>query len=274
MTLEDLALALDWAAAEGWNPGLTDAACFHAADPEGFLIAEIGGEPIGCVSAVRYPGGFGFLGFYIVRPAFRGSGHGMALWRAAMARLQPGAVGLDGVVAQQANYRKSGFALAHRNIRYGAAVPVPPQVAASSHLVPASDVPFERLAAFDRRYFPAPRGAFLRAWISAPGHVARAVMGPGGLQGYAVLRPCRQGAKIGPLFAATPEAARSLLAAMLRAAPSGPVFLDLPEPNADAIAMAEEAGMEPVFETARMYAGQAPELPFAQTYGITSFELG
>jgi hypothetical protein len=38
--------------------------------------------------------------------------------------------------------------------------------------------------------------------------------------------------------------------------------------------MAQEAGMAPVFETARMYAGPAPDLPLAQIYGITSFELG
>ena len=43
--------------------------------------------------------------------------------------------GLDGVVAQQANYRKSGFALAYANIRYGgtiAASPAPPTRPTSS----------------------------------------------------------------------------------------------------------------------------------------------
>jgi GNAT superfamily N-acetyltransferase len=272
--LADLPLALDWAAAEGWNPGLADAACFHAADPEGFLLAELDGEPIGCVSAVRYGGGFGFLGFYIVRPGFRGQGHGMALWRAAMARLAPGTVGLDGVVAQQGNYARSGFALAHRNIRYGAAAPRPPAPADGPAILPAAALPFDDLAAFDRRFFPAPRAAFLRAWLAAPGHVARVATGPGGIEGLGVLRPCREGAKIGPLFATTPAAARALLAALLDAAPAGPVFLDLPEPNADAIAMAEAAGMAPAFETARMYAGAAPVLPLGQVYGITSFELG
>ena len=39
MTETDLGLALDWAAAEGWNPGLHDAHCFYAADPEGFCSA-------------------------------------------------------------------------------------------------------------------------------------------------------------------------------------------------------------------------------------------
>ncbi|MBR0680302.1 GNAT family N-acetyltransferase [Roseomonas eburnea] len=274
MRREELGLALDWAAAEGWNPGLADAACFFAADPGGFLIAEAAGKPVGCVSAVRYGEAFGFLGFYIVRPGHRGRGHGLALWHAAMARLQPGTVGLDGVVAQQANYRRSGFELLHRNIRYGAAAPRAPRIAGALEAVDAADLPFEAIQAFDRRFFPAAREAFLRAWLAAPGHVARAVPGPDGLCGYAVLRPCREGSKIGPLFAEGPATARALFAALLAAARPGPVFLDLPEPNADAVAMAVEAGMSPAFETARMYAGPPPGLPIEGIYGITSFELG
>ncbi|MBR0671922.1 GNAT family N-acetyltransferase [Roseomonas soli] len=274
MRREDLPLALDWAAAEGWNPGLADADCFFAADPEGFLIAEAAGEPVGCVSAVRYDDGFGFLGFYIVRPEFRGRGCGLALWQAAMRRLQPGVVGLDGVVAQQENYRRSGFALLHRNIRYGAVAPRAPRIPDAPRVVDAAALPFAALAAFDRAHFPAPREAFLRAWLTAPGHVARAVQGPDGLRGYAVLRPCREGSKIGPLFAGDGAIARALLASLVEAAPPGPVFLDLPEPNADAVAMAVAAGMAPAFETARMYAGPAPGLPLGRIYGITSFELG
>lgn len=274
MRAAELPLALDWAAAEGWNPGLADGACFLAADPGGFLIAELAGEPVGCVSAVRYGGAFGFLGFYIVRPGFRGQGHGLALWRAAMARLRPAVVGLDGVVAQQANYRRSGFDLLHRNIRFGAASPHAPRRADAPAVLPTGEADLPAIAAFDRRFFPAPRAAFLRAWVSAPGHVARIVPGPDGLRGFAVLRPCREGSKIGPLFAEDPAVARALFADLLAAAPPGPVFLDLPEPNADALAMAHEAGMTPAFETARMYAGTAPALPLHHVYGITSFELG
>jgi hypothetical protein len=140
--------------------------------------------------------------------------------------------------------------------------------------IEATALNFDQVAAFDRRFFPGPRDAFLREWLTAPGHIALVLLGADGVQALGVLRPCREGSKIGPLFAETPEAARRVFSALLARAPAGPVFLDVPEPNSAAINMAQEAGMAPVFETARMYAGPAPDLPLAQIYGITSFELG
>mgnify|MGYP003678387446 FL=1 len=101
MTRADLDLAVAWAAAEGWNPGLHDAEAFFATDPEGFLIGELDGAPVSCVSAVRYPENFAFLGFYIVRPAHRGKGLGIAIWKAAMRRLEGYNIGLDGVLDQR-----------------------------------------------------------------------------------------------------------------------------------------------------------------------------
>ena len=52
MTRPELDLGLDWAAAEGWNPGLHDADSFHAADPGGFLVGLVDNEPVGMISAV------------------------------------------------------------------------------------------------------------------------------------------------------------------------------------------------------------------------------
>src|SRR4030095_16247595 len=120
MRREELAFAIDLAAREGWNPGLHDAECFFSADPGGFLIGELAHEPIGCISAVSYERRYGFVGLYIVRPEFRGRGYGLRLWQAAIARLAGHNIGLDGVVAQQKNYAKSGFRLAYRNVRYRA----------------------------------------------------------------------------------------------------------------------------------------------------------
>ncbi len=97
------ACAVDWAAAEGWNPGLDDLAAFRAADPDGLILGRVGGRPVASISAVRYGERFGFLGFYIVVPEAWGAGHGLAVWQAAMARFGDRIVGLDGVVAQQDN---------------------------------------------------------------------------------------------------------------------------------------------------------------------------
>ena len=118
MRHDEFPFAIDLASREGWNPGIHDAECFFAADPSGFLIGELLGEPVGCISAVSYAGRYGFVGLYIVRPGFRGRGYGMRLWESAMARLRGHNVGLDGVVAQQGNYARSGFRFAYRNVRY------------------------------------------------------------------------------------------------------------------------------------------------------------
>jgi hypothetical protein len=58
MSRREVDLAIDWAAAEGWNPGWHDADCFHAADPNGFLLGLLGNEPIATISAVRYGASF------------------------------------------------------------------------------------------------------------------------------------------------------------------------------------------------------------------------
>src|ERR687897_410610 len=109
MRPDEIPIAVDWAAAEGWNPGLADAACFAAADPQGFFIGEFEGAPAATVSCVNYGADFAFLGFYIVRKDLRGRGFGLRLWDAAIAHAGSRVIGLDGVVAQQQNYRKSGF---------------------------------------------------------------------------------------------------------------------------------------------------------------------
>ncbi len=88
------------------------------------------------------------------------------------------------------------------------------------------------------------------------------------------MRECRAGYKIGPLFADTPEVAERLFAALTSRLHGAPVFLDVPEPNAEAVALAERHGLAPVFETARMYRGHAPVEHLDRTFGITTFELG
>jgi GNAT superfamily N-acetyltransferase len=276
MRREELDTLVGWAADEGWNPGLDDAAVFWATDPEAFVAAELGGELVGGGSIVSYGGRYGFMGFFIMRPDHRGQGLGDVLWnerkRRLLARLEPGApIGMDGVFNMQAYYARGGFRFICRDLRFeGHGAKTTP----TAETVALRDVPFDEIDAYDRLHFPAPRSRFLRDWIDRPGgHALGAVRG-GALRGYAVMRPCRTGHKIGPLFAADAEVAEQLYAALSSHAPGEPIFLDVPEINRDAVALAERYGMKEVFGCARMVLGQAPRLPDDEIFGVTTFELG
>lgn len=274
---QEIDTALDWAAAEGWNPGIYDATCFQSADPQGFLGGFIGDELIATISAVKYGQNFGFIGFYIVKAEYRGRGYGLKLWNAALASLGNRLVGLDGVFAQQENYRQSGFSLAYSNVRYQGIAQIHNK--ADHAVVHLSEIPFAELAEYDQRHFSEQRAAFLKPWIKQPGTVALAITGnnqPNGpdLTGYGVIRPCREGYKIGPLFADNAALAERLFMQLQSAAADKPVFLDVPSVNAAGIALAQAHNMTPVFQTARMYKNGMLELPVANIFGVTSFELG
>lgn len=271
MRPEEIAIAIDWAAAEGWNPGYGDAGCFAAVDLEGFLIGEIDGVPAAAISSVNYDERFAFLGFYIVRQALRGRGYGLRIWNAAIAHAGRRVIGLDGVVSQQANYAKSGFELAYANVRYGGAARLD---APSGDVVDLKDLPFSAVEADDATVFPARRSAFLRAWIDAPGHHGRALARDGRLAAWGLIRPCRTGLKIGPLVADDRPAAEAVLAALLAQSGGEEVFLDVPAVNREAVAMAQDLGLAPVFETARMYTGPIAPLRLERLFGVTTFELG
>jgi hypothetical protein len=270
---DDVQRMAGWAADEGWNPGNTDFHAFFAADPAGFLMGRLDGEPVTAISVVKYGEALGFLGFYIARPAARGKGYGLHTWQAGMKRLAGRNVGLDGVVAQQHNYRKSGFRLAWNNVRQEGPPPDtgPP---AGVCLIDGRSVPFDKLATYDRRFFAATRDAFLASWISLPERASMVAVRDGELVGLAVMRAARAARRVGPLYAESPDVAAALVAALARKTGAATVAVDTPDMNKPALALAERCGWKASFETARMYTGANPEVDTAGLYGVTSFELG
>jgi hypothetical protein len=61
---------------------------------------------------------------------------------------------------------------------------------------------------------------------------------------------------------------------LLAATDVGEIFLDIPSLNRDAIALAQDLRLGPVFETARMYTGRIPPLRLERVFGVTTLELG
>ena len=273
MTRAELDIAIEWAAKEGWNPGIDDASCFYSADSKGFFIGLLDGEPIATISAIKYGQSFGFIGFYIVKPEYRGQGYGFQLWNTALKYLEGRNIGLDGVVAQQDNYKKNHFKLAYRNRRY--------EGRANNHnfdnseIVELASLPFEIIRSYDQDFFPEERTEFLKYWINQVNCSALGILKNGKLVGYGVIRQCYSGYKLAPLFADSPEYADNLLAALQSTLKCKELFyIDIPEVNQAAIKLAESYNMNMVFETARMYTRKAPNSSLNRLFGVTSFELG
>lgn len=276
MQRKELDELVEWAALEGWNPGLSDADLFWAYDPQAFIAAEIDGQLIGGGSIVSYEGLYGFMGFFIIRIDQRGKGLGNRLWHARLQQLQQrlvasASIGMDGVFDMQAYYAKGGFSFAGRDLRFEGVgrIAIKP-----AEVVNLGEVSFADIDAYDRAHFPAPRTQFLKRWISQPGSHAMGVVRKRQLCGFGVLRPCRSGHKIGPLFANDARAANDLFVALVSNVPGESVFLDVPENNAAGLDLASRHAMNEVFGCAKMYFGAAPKLPDQEIFGVTTFEFG
>ena len=84
MQPEDLDFAAACTAAEGWRTQTrAEFEGFYAHDPEGCLIAEAAGTPVGICVGTSYggppSGGYGFIGELIVVPEARGRDTGRLL---------------------------------------------------------------------------------------------------------------------------------------------------------------------------------------------------
>jgi GNAT superfamily N-acetyltransferase len=269
---DEIKTMAEWAAQEGWNSGKNDATVYPLADPNGFFVGYIENEMAACISAVKYQN-FGFVGFYMVKPEFRGQGYGWQIWQHGMQYLNGCNVALDGVVEQQHNYRKSGFKLAHNNIRY--------QWHHQQHKahqiqsLEANRWPMPSIQNYLKDFFPADRSDFNEAWQNQDNASAYLLVEQDNIVAYGVIRSCQQGYKIGPLFANTPQNAEIILNDLTSTVEDmSLIYLDITDRNKAVLPLLDARNAEQVFETARMYTGDEPDINIEHTYGITSFEIG
>lgn len=265
----ELARVLDWAAAEGWNPGLDDAPAFFAADPQGFFVAVEDGVPVAAISVVNHDEQFAFLGLYIVQPEFRGKGIGLRLWQHALEHAGSRTVGLDGVAEQQENYAASGFVHAGGTTRYVGELQ---SVACEGiGLVQPEDIP--RLVEAEQSASGCRKNAYLSAWFHETANRKTLLLRNSGPRpAFCTVRKCREGAKIGPLVA---EAATDAELLIRHAATvfGGGVMIDVPDASPDLAELCKRLSLTPGFQTARMYRG-AYQTGAPSLFAVASLELG
>lgn len=279
---DDIAAVTDWARQEGFAPGRGDLAIYRHTDRQGIWVGWLGGERIGCITGVRYNAAYGFLGLYLVRPAWRGRGYGLQLWEHALEHLADlPCVGLEAAPDRVDDYARWGFAPASPTTRWqgisDGTIPAP-AAAAAWQLLEGEAIPERAVQCFDAQREPSPRPHFLSQWLHHPaGTVLALIDAAGDCHGFGRIRPCLlergEGWRIGPLMAETPEAADRLLRGLLHRHP-GVVLIDAPGVNGAAVPLLERLQFRPVGTTLRMYRGEAPAVSLRDVYGLACLELG
>jgi GNAT superfamily N-acetyltransferase len=270
-------MLMQWAVAEGWNPGLHDLDAAWAVDPDAFIALRHQGRMVGGGSIFSHHGESGYMGLFIVEPSCRGKGWGTVLWHHRLARLRkrlrPGApISMAGVHAMVDFYQKGGFVRQYDDIRYQGIV----RGHSSPDAVPLSDLSSDDIHAFDRTFVTAPRAAFLAAWL--PHGQGVGIMRGKRLVAYGLIRPANHGYKVGPAFAIDESAGVGLLDHLFSMVSGHVVQVDIPSANLKVQPFLDAAGLVPVFSCAHLVHPNGnqvvPELPAQHIYGVTSLEFG
>jgi len=245
LTPADVAGALALSAKVGWNQTADDWRLFIA---RAHAIGLFDGEGlIATAAALPYDNGFGYISMVIVDPAWRRRGLARRLMGECIdvLRGQGRAALLDATPAGALVYRGLGFAELATMERWEGEGGAPAADGVSAERITANDI--DRLVAADAIAFGSPRRFLLEDFLRREGTLAWVHDG-----GYLVMRQGYRATQIGPLVAASEEAARVLLATAIAEA-RGKVFLDLFTPWRGLAALLEASG----FVRQRPYARMA-----------------
>ncbi|TIN14515.1 MAG: hypothetical protein E5X92_23410 [Mesorhizobium sp.] len=113
----------------------------------------------------------------------------------------------------------------------------------------------------------------MREWLQPP-RIAMMSTGSAGHAGYGVARRCREGSKVGPLFADDMDTALALMAELAGRTAGEALHIDVPATQIGFTAVLQAVGMVPGFATTRMYRGGKPGNAPSKVFGITTLELG
>ena len=276
-TAKEVDLLISWAKREGWNPGVDDAAMFYAVDQSGFFVTLLEGKPIAGISVVKLNTDHAFLGLYLCKPEHRGKGYGLQTWKTAIDSVGRRSIGLDGVVAQQSNYAQQHFIHSHRNVRFSGKLSrnVFKTSGNKPTIVEASDIHFNALLSYDAAIGGLKRKTYYQAWLKnrTYRHTFLAFQN-NAIIGAIGIRQCVNNFKIGPWLADDGCIAEVLLNHACKWSGFESFTVDVPEPNSVAMDMVVQFDLSPIFETARMYRGDKPDMKINNLFGVATLELG
>lgn len=281
MSQHDLKMVMKWAAQEGWNPGKYDHHSYYSMDPKGHFLLLVDNKPVGAISIVMYSQWFAFIGLFIVLPEHRSQGYGKKLWEHAMNYIsETNTCGLYAVPQQVSRYQQSGFKEYYSNARWTRVSPEKPEDV--TDLISETKDPstiLKKLCKYDGKVFGHDRKRFLKRMLELPqtcGFVSFNSVGK--VNAYGIVRPCREGFRIGPLYAENFQSAQSICRILFAYVPGAKIIFDIPSTNAFGNMFAEYFDLEhlPISDTMAMFKGDDGPIENYQNkcYATASLEFG
>lgn len=264
---------IEMAQQENWDPGHGDDLSFFFVDNAGFFIGSLNGKIVAAISVVNFHETYAHLGYYIVRPEFRGRGLGLTLWETAIKHAGDRCIGLDGMPAQEANYSKWGFSTHYHTHRF--------QGVASAHFKKIGNISaingghLPAVIAFDEKFVGYSRINLLSSWFNNANRKGFILTEKQVIKGLIGIRPSDTGYRIGPFYATDASHIESLLHAAMAELPENTlVTIDVPEFASETIALLTSYGYRALFHTCRMYLGIPPLCCQHGNNAVASLELG
>jgi predicted N-acetyltransferase YhbS len=239
-----------------------------AIQPDGWLLAEQAGQPVGMVGVTNY-GSFAYVGLMAVDPAAQRQGIGRLLMQALLAKHYP-TLHLDATDAGAPLYRKVGFVDDSEAFVYERTETVVSTSHANVRQMQQQDL--VAVTAFDTPIFGADRSRVLRQLLTElPGRAFVARDDNHHVTGFLFA----QLASFGPWVAATPEVATALLDTALATIPiERPRVLVASDQHVAQQILAQRGfRMQRKLVHMRRGEGERPGIA-ACRYGLTSFALG
>ena len=280
---------------EGRHVGPNDYHCAFAFDPKGFFVGEMDGKLVSHFCIIRYPGSHSHFGRLVVQDKSRGLGYSSdGMLKAVHVSEQGCTIGGDATPDVKRVLEENGFK--HYWDTYSAMFSVdriaanldkmtPPEHVA---VKPIHSVQLDTVLEYDRSVFGTAREAFLKTWMTAPGHFGWAAIDDksSNIVGYAIVRLIIRGAgteiglAVAPLYADSTHIVKLLLKTTaehcLRIDAFSKTKLELFHPVGDqcgqgAPELMEELGAELRLYTHRLYTNGIPSgRQLRKIYGITT----
>lgn len=249
-----------------WNQTEEDWLSYLEIEKDGCFLAVADTEDhvkeAGTATALSFDGKVGWIGMVLVHPSKRRMGVGTVLLERSIQYLQDNdipCIKLDATPMGKKVYVPLGFVDEYEVRRYEGRAKLLSEPSNSGRSYTPEKITsnqLKRLAVWDGERFGAKRSKVLEGfWKRAP-ELCFSVVKEGQIKGYIMAHKGYDAYQIGPFLAEDADAADSLFHQVMQQLEGHPVFLDVPVPNQQAIALMDHYGFSIQRSFCRMFLGE------------------